>query len=309
MRYIVNEMEKLRHEELLPRRRLFLNFLHLNEIAVFAGGPNIGKTFLVQDIINGINSGLSFWGEPTSDVRAKCIFVDLDQSKDMAQDRMKDAPEGLYKGVIRVGVEYDNSDEDISVESLISLLKDIMGSDNGPWFIVIDNISNLLGKTSSEQVVIDLVKTLRQMLFNYDASVLLIAHTVKTPSSRKPIGLDNIRGSKVLSGLVDSAFCLCDSIVGDCVCYVKHLKSRRCPKYTDVAEVELVDTPMIHFRLNGWNEECIHIGKPGTRERKYSAEQIEEVLYLHKTGFSIREIGQRTHIPKSTVSRIINEYN
>ena len=97
MKYTVNDMELLRCQEHHPPKRAFLNFCYYNEIALMAGEPNIGKTALVQDIINGVNSGLSFWGEPLTDIRGKCIFVDLEQSDDLCRDRMQNAPEGLFK--------------------------------------------------------------------------------------------------------------------------------------------------------------------------------------------------------------------
>jgi KaiC/GvpD/RAD55 family RecA-like ATPase len=273
-----------------------------------AGEPNIGKTALVQDIINGVNSGLSFWGEPLTDVRGKCIFVDLEQSDDLCIDRMQNAPEGLFKGILRIGVKYDGSDQDISVESLIPVLKGLMQKDKGPWFIVVDNMSNLIGTSSTERIAISLVKNLRKLIASYEASVLLVAHTTKSTASHKQIRMDHIRGSKILSGLVDSIFCICDSKLGEGICYIKHLKSKRSAKYHDVAEVELVESPFLHFRFLEWNEESCHIDMKRKRRKKYSEEEIKEVINLFKNGLSCREIEAEIGIPKSTVNKIINEY-
>ena len=273
-----------------------------------AGEPNIGKTALVQDIINGVNSGLSFWGEPLTDVRGKCIFVDLEQSDDLCRDRMQNAPEGLFKGILRIGVKYDGSDPDVSVESLIPILKDLMRKDKGPWFIVVDNMSNLIGTNSTERIAISLVKNLRKLIASYEASVLLVAHTTKSTASHKQIRMDHIRGSKILSGLVDSIFCICDSKLGEDICYIKHLKSKRVAKYHDVAEVELVESPFLHFRLLEWNDESCHIDTKRKRKKKYDEEEIKEVINLFNSGLSCREIGAATGIPKSTVNTIINEY-
>jgi KaiC/GvpD/RAD55 family RecA-like ATPase len=275
-----------------------------------AGEPNIGKTALVQDIINGVNSGLSFWGEPLTDVRGKCIFVDLEQSDDLCRDRMLNAPEGLFKGILRIGVKYDGSDQDVCVESLIPVLKDLMRKDKGPWFIVVDNMSNLIGTNSTERIAISLVKNLRKLIASYEASVLLVAHTTKSTASHKQIRMDHIRGSKILSGLVDSIFCICDSKLGEGICYIKHLKSKRGAKYHDVAEVELVESPFLHFRLQEWNDESCHVDNRRKRKRKYDEEEIKEVIYLFEhCGMSCREIEDETGISKSTVNRIINEYN
>ena len=308
MKYTVNDMELLRCQEHHPPKRAFLNFCYYNEIALMAGEPNIGKTALVQDIINGVNSGLSFWGEPLTDVRGKCIFVDLEQSDDLCIDRMQNAPEGLFKGILRIGVKYDGSDQDISVESLIPVLKGLMQKDKGPWFIVVDNMSNLIGTSSTERIAISLVKSLRKLIASYEASVLLVAHTTKSTASHKQIRMDHIRGSKILSGLVDSIFCICDSKLGEGICYIKHLKSKRSAKYHDVAEVELVESPFLHFRFLEWNEESCHIDMKRKRRKKYSEEEIKEVINLFKNGLSCREIEAEIGIPKSTVNKIINEY-
>jgi hypothetical protein len=138
--------------------------------------------------------------------------------------------------------------------------------------------------------------------------VLLVAHTTKSTASHKQIRMDHIRGSKILSGLVDSIFCICDSKLGEDICYIKHLKSKRGAKYHDVAEVELVESPFLHFRLLEWNDESCHIDTKRTRKKKYDEEEIKEVINLFKNGLSCREIENETGIPKSTVNTIINEY-
>ena len=121
--------------------------------------------------------------------------------------------------------------------------------------------------------------------------------------------MDFIRGSKILTGLVDSIFCICGSKLGDGICYITHLKSKRVAKYCEVAEVELVETPFLHFRFLEWNDESCHINMQRERQKKYSQEQLNEVVHLYKNGFSCREIAKATNISKSTVNRIINEYN
>ncbi len=307
MKFIIKDYEDLRKVDHLLPPRAFLNYWRRKEIALLGGGSNVGKSILVNDICAGINNGASFWGETISDVKGHCIVVDLEQSESLFYNRIKDAPDGFFRGITRISVEFDDDDIDLSVERLLPVLVNLLKESKDPAYVFIDNLTDLIGKRSTEKTAVRLINQLKTLTERYSASFLIVVHTVKR-NPGKPISLNDISGSKALTASVDSVFAICESMKGDGVCYIKHLKSKMTSRYREVAEVELTDKPYLHFVLRDWTDEAEHLPARRDRARKYDENDIMQVINLHLGGFSTREIQNETSIPKSTVSRIINEY-
>ena len=308
MNFIIKDIEELRKEDHPMPPKFFLNYWHRGEISILGGDPNVGKSFLINDLCVGIYRGISFWGEPITEVRGRCFVVDLEMSDSMFGNRIKGAPEGLFYGITRISISLDNGDLDLSVEKLTAKLVEILKNYDGDKCVFIDNLTDLIGRRSKEKTAIELINRLRPLAERYNTSFLLVAHTIKR-NPGKPITTNDICGSKAIIDAVDSVFVICESIKGEGICYVKHLKARFTSRYKEVAELELIEQPYLHFSLRDWNYEAEHLPARRDRARKYSESEIIEVVRLHTDGFSTREIQDKTGVSKSTVARIIKEYN
>ena len=169
--------------------------------------------------------------------------------------------------------------------------------------------------SSSDQRVF--AQTLFDLLAAGARTVTGLHHSAKSSEASQFMTLENIlRGSGELGAMLCSCWGLRMCDVSRTKLWIQNVKAR---DYMPCDPFVVEGRPSIdldgHFKLThepslagDLSEHLPRRGNPGGRPRNEEAtEQATQILALHAQGVGTREIGRRVGVPKSTVSRLINE--
>ena len=91
--------------------------------------------------------------------------------------------------------------------------------------LIVDNITYLKNATETAKDALPLMKELIRLKKKYDLSILALAHTPKRDLSR-PLTVNDLQGSKMLSNFADSIFAIGESAKDKNLRYLKQIKAR-----------------------------------------------------------------------------------
>jgi hypothetical protein len=151
------------------------------------------------------------------------------------------------------------------------------------------------------------MKYLKELKSRHGISILALAHTPKRDSS-KPLGRNDLQGSKMLINFCDSSFAIGESQKEPGLRYLKQIKSRNSSIVYNGDNVLLATVEkkgsLLQFDFTGTGSEREHL-KPAADKDK--AEIMERVKDLFAEGKSTREIGEVVGVSNVTVSRYIKD--
>lgn len=173
--------------------------------------------------------------------------------------------------------------------------------------LIIDNLTYLRDETENARNALPLMKYLKELKARHGISILALAHTPKRDSS-KPLGRNDLQGSKMLINFCDSSFAIGESQKDPGVRYLKQIKSRNSSivYHGDnvlLATVEKKDS-LLQFAFNGTGSEREHLKASNDKAK---AELMERVKELFEQGRSTREIAEVVELSHSTVARHIKD--
>ncbi|MDE6409955.1 MAG: AAA family ATPase [Muribaculaceae bacterium] len=199
----------------------------------------------------------------------------------------------------------------LSANPETAILKDLeeVIKENDFKVIIIDNISFLGKDCYRPRNLSALIYRLKIIQQKYQASFLIIAHSVKR-NSKEPISQNDLMGSKRLFNFIDSCFAIGKAIKPTGHQYIKQLKSRSGHiEYgeNNVILMERVSTDgWLHFKIKDFipEKDCLN---PIFSHSSSNLE--EEVKRLCNEGLSQRKIASRLDLSLSKVNRILNNFN
>ena len=278
-------------------RKLWKEFWYEGEVCCLFADTNVGKSILAVQIANAIAK--------TETV----LYYDFELGAKQFQLRYTDPKtQKMYKfphGFIRLT---------LSIEKLMAMgdrmenmiMASIEGDVKayGAKVVIIDNISWLANSTNSTKVASNLVKRLVSLKKVYGLSVLVIAHNHKR-NQKKPIGENDLSGSKQFINFFDSAFAIGRSVIEDDLKYIKQVKVRTGKVVYGESNVMLCSIEQKNLFLQmveqGYGDEKDHLQPPKKEEME---QKKSKVMELRAQGMSMSEISELTGIPRSTVGRI-----
>jgi hypothetical protein len=150
------------------------------------------------------------------------------------------------------------------------------------------------------------MKYLKELKTKYGLSILALAHTPKRDSS-KPLGRNDLQGSKMLINFCDSSFAIGESAKDQGIRYLKQIKARNTAIIYHAEEVLLGNVQkngnFLQFEFLGTGNEREHLK---TQSEKDKSVVVQKVKSLASDGLSLKEIAQIVGISKATAGRYMN---
>lgn len=173
--------------------------------------------------------------------------------------------------------------------------------------LIIDNITCLGNATNNANSALPLMKNLKALKSKYQLSVLVLAHTPKR-NQQRPITVNDLQGSKMLSNFCDSAFAIGQSGTKPDLRYIKQIKQRNTGNDYGADHIALFTIKkqysLLGFEFKGYDTEQAHLQKiTAVIDDKF----IEQVAELNRQGLSFRQIAGHLKVSAPTVMRALKK--
>ncbi len=305
-----NEWLKDASQLTIPKM-LFDEFWYEDEVCILFADTNTGKSILAVQIAESISSGVPIPGFRLQAKAQPVVYFDFELSEKQFERRysadFKDHyvfHENFYRAEIDVDEETPDkypTFEDYLQASIESMLKD-----TETRILVIDNITYLKHDNERAKDALPLMKQLKRIKKQYDASILVLAHTPKRDMT-KPMTRNDLQGSKMLISICDSSFCIGESTQAQGLRYLKQIKMRASEGiyHTDNVALCTIEKPhnFLQFSFVSFGTEREHLKE---RSEMDKSERDEMIWQLKEEGLSQQKIADKLGIGAGTVNRVLN---
>jgi len=177
----------------------------------------------------------------------------------------------------------------------------------GAKVLIVDNITFLKNATETAKDALPLMKELIRLKKKHNLSILALAHTPKRDLSR-PLTVNDLQGSKMLSNFADSIFAIGESGKDKNLRYLKQIKARNTEIIYDA---ENVATCQVTKPDNFLMFEFLSFGSEREHLKDFSVNDRDELIARAKTlstdGKTQREIADILGISAMTVNRYLKK--
>lgn len=182
-------------------------------LAILAGGPKLGKSWLIYSVCAGMGAGCRVLGQFQTP-QAKSLYLALEDGRRRLQDRLKalcrNEP-AIKPGLANVDfqISWPRFDDEGGLEKLEVYIKENVP--NGLKLVVVDTLAKVMPKSKSkglnayeaDSIIMGRIKS---MADKYGICILIVTHLSKLRTSKDPF--DNITGSMGQFGTADTAMLL-----------------------------------------------------------------------------------------------------
>lgn len=223
-----NEWLQIASTKTAPRQ-LFGNFWQEGELAILFAGTGLGKSILSVQIADSISKGEPTLGLPMELEKSPVLYFDFENSDLQFKNRNTNYLGDLYKfdenfKRVTINDDYDNLEEIQRHDLILKSIEQIV-TQTEIKILVLDNITYLNCDLEKARDASIFIKALKALSKKCGLSILVVGHTPKRDESR-PIDLNDLSGSKMISNLVDSVFAIGSSQKDSTYRYIKQLKCR-----------------------------------------------------------------------------------
>ena len=309
-------------------KMLFGEFWHQGELSILFADTNVGKSVLAVQIANNIARGKKTGPFACNAKPEKVMYVDFELTTTQFYQRYSgpkgghEFPDNFYRARFNpenVTVDKYHSYDDLLMEGIESKLEQIKAT-----VLIIDNMSCLRGGTESAAVALKLMNKLKKLKADHKISILILAHTPKRRNPARPLGAEDLHGSKLLINFADSAFAIGKSNKDTGLCYLKQIKQRNTEQIygeDNVALCRISKAPLarnnpgnfLHFDFEGFDAERPHIQvayRHGyNRSLADYAQLTAQIAGLAAEGLNQRQISLRLKIALGTVNKLMRNEN
>ena len=285
------------------RESLYKCLWYESEICVLVAKSNLGKSILAVQIANEIAKSGKLVNYLDYELEAKQFQQRYTNEETKQMFKFSD---NLLRADLSVDLELDSNGR---VERFFKKLEEL--SKRGVKIFILDNITSLIDRIESGDVIIQFMNRLKRLKEKYGLSILIVAHTTKKRDS-EPLRQDNLAGSKKLMNFIDSAFAIGKSLVETDVKYIKQLKSRFGEFIYDEDNVLLCrivkEDNFPHFVECGCavEKDLLNTKKSISDEAKRGL--IQAAYLLHTQGKSNRNIGSELGVSDKTIGKWIRQF-
>ena len=192
-------------------------------------------------------------------------------------------------------------------ESYLNFSLEYEITESGAKVLIVDNITYLKSATETAKDALPLMKGLIRLKKKFNLSIAALAHTPKRDLSR-PITVNDLQGSKMLSNFADSIFAIGESAKDKSLRYLKQIKARNTEIIYDAENVATcqVTKPdnFLMFEFLSFGSEREHL-KALTENDK--ADLIQQVKNLSDLGESQSTIAKDLGISLGTVNNYLKK--
>ena len=210
-------------------RKLFGNFWCEGEVSILFAGTGLGKSILSVQIADSISRGEPILGLEMELEKTPILYFDFEISDLQFRIRNTGCMGKVYpfdKNFNRVTLNsgYKKLEDSHQYKLILESIEDLVIK-TGNKILVIDNMTYLNGDIEKARDASSFIKDLKSLSSIYGLSILIVGHTPKRDESR-PIEINDLSGSKMISNLVDSVFAIGSSQKDGSFRYIKQLKCR-----------------------------------------------------------------------------------
>ena len=293
-------------------KQLFSEFWFEGELCILFADTNLGKSILGVQIGESISKGTPIKGFKNECEKSVVLYFDFELSEKQFENRYSIEYENHYSfdnNFLRIEINPDAIiPEKQTFEDVMNNALEQSIIESGAKILVIDNLTYLKNETEQAKDALPLMKQLKALKSKYALSILALAHTPKRDLS-KPLTVNDLQGSKMLSNFCDSIFAIGECFNDKNLRYLKQIKQRNTGKIYDSENICLcqIDKPynFLRFDFIGFGKESDHLKQYSDKDKnKLNA----EVLKLRGQGMSFRDIATKLKsISHTQVKRICDE--
>lgn len=292
---------------------LFSEFWFESELCILFADTNLGKSILAVQIGDSISKGNNIRGFKFEANKQPILYFDFELSDKQFENRYSlDFTEHYHfdNNFMRVEINPDvELPKEQSFEDFLNLSLEQSIIETKSKILIIDNITYLKTETEKAKNALPLMKHLKALKNKYELSILVLAHTPKRDLS-KPISVNDLAGSKMLSNFCDSIFAIGESQKDSNLRYLKQIKTRFTEKIFDAENVIScqIGKPrnFLQFDFIEYGSEREHLKEFTKEEREI---RIDEAIELKKQGCSLVEIGLKYGVTEGAVRKWIKKAN
>jgi hypothetical protein len=289
-------------------RRLFGDLWYEGELSSLFAETNVGKSILAVQIGDAITRGRPVMKGFPVEVKTPVLLLDFELSAKQFHTRCSAENGKSYAfapGFLRAEI---NPDFDFDGEWAMQINEAIEAAvvEHGVRVVIVDNITYLRDETERAKGASPLMRHLNALKRRHGLSILVIAHTPKRDPTR-PIGRNDLAGSRRLLDFCDSCFALGESHRDARLRYLKQIKVRQTEFTLDSDNVAVLSLAkrdgFLRFDLEGFAPEQEHL-----KARKEGEDDELEAAILDAlhgdAGTSYREIARRLGTNHTRVKRV-----
>jgi len=246
----------------------------------------------------------------------KVVYFDFELTAKQFESRFSDREEGsetfvnhyqFHRNFYRAEINPETSDMGgfVKFEDFLNQSLEMTVVSTGAKIVIIDNLTYLRDETENARNALPLMKYLKKLKSKHGLSILALAHTPKRDSS-KPLGRNDLQGSKMLINFCDSSFAIGESAKQPGLRYLKQIKARNTEiiYHTDNVLLASVgkESNFLKFNFLETAAEGDHLRIMNNKQRDELKEQVKQ---LATTGISQRKIAEKLGISAMSVTRYL----
>lgn len=278
------------------------DYIRQGELALIVGDTNSGKTLLASDIALANNNNLCHWDEQMNNVKRKTIYIDGEHSDSQIARRYENLLECASGDLIRG--RFTEAEYDDCIEDKLLAIKKLIRKNSDTKLLIVDNLMCVLNNGNSVKQAQQFIQGLKIIKEMNDLTIILVAHLNKR-NSKNPIEIKDILGSSVIANYADSIIAVGNTCEGDHIKYLKQLKSRSSVKMSEVAVLEIVEEPYLHFEFREYDMEENLLPRKVVSRSSISLSMGEMIYKLREEGLTVRSIAEQLNLSKSAVGRFL----
>ena len=244
----------------------------------------------------------------------KVVYFDFELTAKQFESRFSEAVEGsetylnhyeFHPNFYRAEINPETSDLGgyAKFEDFLNNALETTVVSSGSKVLVIDNLTYLRDETENARNALPLMKYLKALKAKYGLSILALAHTPKRDST-KPLGRNDLQGSKMIINFCDSSFAIGESAKQPGLRYLKQIKARNTEIVYHTENVLMAtvekESNFLHFKFHDTAFEAEHLKVINDKQREALKQQARD---LAAAGMSSGKIAQRLGISKMTAHR------
>ncbi len=246
----------------------------------------------------------------------KVVYFDFELTAKQFESRFSDREEGsetfvnhyqFHRNFYRAEINPETSDMGgfVKFEDFLNQSLEMTVVSTGAKIVIIDNLTYLRDETENARNALPLMKYLKKLKSKHGLSILALAHTPKRDSS-KPLGRNDLQGSKMLINFCDSSFAIGESAKQPGLRYLKQIKARNTEIIYHTDNVLLCSIQkngsLLQFDFLGTGVERDHLRSASDKDKETLIAKVQDAAANGKTQ---REIAEAFGISQMTVSRYL----
>jgi predicted ATP-dependent serine protease len=290
-------------------KKLFGNLWVEGELSILYADTGIGKTILAVQIANYLCNGLHMQPFENEIPAQKVLYLDFELTDKQFEARYTNKVTGkrhsFKPNFLRAELSFDDEvTDDLVMENIEEMVVEEQVK-----ILVVDNITFLKSETEKGSNALRLMKQLNQLKKKHGLSILVLAHTPKRDETR-PITINDLYGSKMISNFIDGAFAMGRSYDAPNIRYIKQIKCRSNELEYHAENVIMVELQnpdcMTQFNFIEFSDERIHLRQLSQSDDKDLSSAVFE---LSDKGQSQRQIADSIGRSVAYVNRCLKKRN